>query len=524
MRLAGHRYTFGSAEGCSIQLSDPDLSPMHAVLMRTGNRTIVRAYSVPVMVNQRSVTEAELQLGDVLQLGVYQFELCGAVSDPSEETTDAMIRVKASDQRKASLHARQTESAHEAEARMREQFDQLNQQIEELSAQQIQIETREQVQRTELEQQIVQLRESHKQAVEQQSESETARLEAEAQLDRLQSQLARADELHCVEMDRLRHSLAECESEVESLRQTVLQLQQTLEASTEALSRAQDELNELHSTNLQLTARIDQETQQVTRDPQLSSIWRDQEWDQERLEESCPIEGASDSDEFRLEELEEGQYDFIDDAAVVSEALESNTEEESSSTVQGQASQFDRPSSGFADADGEDDSIEAYMNRLLRRVQGKPLEEVAAPVAPPPAKASPPVEAAEPPKATKSSNRLDPNVPLVPRSQAPEKGSSLSAMRELANASARIAINRSVQLQTRDTQLRAAFSFACAVGAAVCGIACFLLLPGIMRYLSAVMTAVVATIYLYESWKLYREASRRLNWAEREPSETANDD
>ena len=67
-------------------------------------------------------------------------------------------------------------------------------------------------------------------------------------------------------------------------------------------------------------------------------------------------------------------------------------------------------------------------------------------------------------------------------------------MRELANASARIAINRSVQVQTRDTQLRAAFSIACAVGAAVCGIACFLLLPGIMRYLSAVMTAVVAAL------------------------------
>ena len=75
LRLTGNRYTFGSAEGCSIRLSDDTLRPMHAVLLRDAARVIVRAYSVPVQVNASRTTEANLRVGDVLRLGQYQFEL-----------------------------------------------------------------------------------------------------------------------------------------------------------------------------------------------------------------------------------------------------------------------------------------------------------------------------------------------------------------------------------------------------------------------------------------------------------------
>jgi hypothetical protein len=75
LRLTGNRYTFGSADGCSIRLSDDTLRPMHAVLLRDASRIIVRAYSVPVQVNGTRTTEATLSSGDVLRLGQYQFEL-----------------------------------------------------------------------------------------------------------------------------------------------------------------------------------------------------------------------------------------------------------------------------------------------------------------------------------------------------------------------------------------------------------------------------------------------------------------
>ncbi|MEM9587439.1 MAG: FHA domain-containing protein, partial [Planctomycetota bacterium] len=77
LRLSGHRYTFGSGEGCSIRLSDPALRPMHAVLIRDLHRILVRAYSVPLEINGQRLAEATLELGDVMRMGAYRFELIG---------------------------------------------------------------------------------------------------------------------------------------------------------------------------------------------------------------------------------------------------------------------------------------------------------------------------------------------------------------------------------------------------------------------------------------------------------------
>ena len=74
LRLAGARYTLGSSSGCSIRLDDSSLRPMHAVILRDPERTLLRAYSVPVEVNGRRTTEAILEPGDLFSLGQYQFE------------------------------------------------------------------------------------------------------------------------------------------------------------------------------------------------------------------------------------------------------------------------------------------------------------------------------------------------------------------------------------------------------------------------------------------------------------------
>ncbi|QDT01734.1 hypothetical protein K227x_01010 [Rubripirellula lacrimiformis] len=86
LRLTGSRYTFGSAEGCSIRLSDSALRPMHAVLIRDAVRVLVRAYSVPIEVNGTRKTEASLGVGDVMCLGTYQFELI-SISSASVHST-----------------------------------------------------------------------------------------------------------------------------------------------------------------------------------------------------------------------------------------------------------------------------------------------------------------------------------------------------------------------------------------------------------------------------------------------------
>ncbi len=91
LRLTGNRYTFGSAEGCSIRLNDHALRPMHAVLIRDASRILIRAYSVPVQVNGTRMTESTLQCGDVLRLGAYQFELLSFSKRPSSSGTRFQI-------------------------------------------------------------------------------------------------------------------------------------------------------------------------------------------------------------------------------------------------------------------------------------------------------------------------------------------------------------------------------------------------------------------------------------------------
>ncbi|MEM6777871.1 MAG: hypothetical protein AAF670_09450 [Planctomycetota bacterium] len=170
----------------------------------------------------------------------------------------------------------------------------------------------------------------------------------------------------------------------------------------------------------------------------------------------------------------------------------------------------------------EDDSIEAYMNRLLQRVQGSDSSESSSPsvtttvsqpvsVTPEP-KTEPPesdqgVMASEPPMP--APEPLDPNAPLVPRSQAPEKNSNLSAMRELANETARGAITRSVKSQTKETTVQAAVKFACAAVAALCVIAAKAMIAGVVGNIAAIAAIVVAAIFIKEGWDLMNVARQR---------------
>ena len=104
----------------------------------------------------------------------------------------------------------------------------------------------------------------------------------------------------------------------------------------------------------------------------------------------------------------------------------------------------ERPAAAAA---GNDESIESYMDRLLKRVRGesggapeKPATRYAPPTpapqqAPAPLPEVKPVAAVEPVKAED----------YIPRSQAPEQGVNLAAMRALANSAARSAIQTHAQ-------------------------------------------------------------------------------
>ncbi|MEO1615819.1 MAG: FHA domain-containing protein [Planctomycetota bacterium] len=192
---------------------------------------------------------------------------------------------------------------------------------------------------------------------------------------------------------------------------------------------------------------------------------------------------------------------------------------------------MDLPSATDEAEEPDDDSIEAYMSRLLQRVQGGPAAPTVAPV-----------EAPKPPAAEESqplpTNELEPiseslsestvvtepvqessvhdSTPLVPRSQAPELKRNLSAMRELANQSARNAVARSIRIQARDTQVKAMMKGGFAASLAIVGVIIYFAITILymIKLIAIGCLFVLAFAFGKEAYVQARDARRRLALAD----------
>jgi hypothetical protein len=121
-----------------------------------------------------------------------------------------------------------------------------------------------------------------------------------------------------------------------------------------------------------------------------------------------------------------------------------------------------------ASGNNDDESIEAYMARLLKRVRGDAVADAFVQQQTPvePASAPEPVARVEPsdPKPEISSG---PDEPFLPRKSAPELATDLAAMRELAVHSARQAINRSSQQRFKKNSLGTTLGACALVGVGI---------------------------------------------------------
>lgn len=173
-------------------------------------------------------------------------------------------------------------------------------------------------------------------------------------------------------------------------------------------------------------------------------------------------------------------------------------------------------SAATTEIDPEDDSIEAYMNRLLGRVQGHSASSSAAKAdsismssLTSPTKESETVEDVQASSSTDATPEVD-DTPIVPRSQAPEKNSNLSAMRQLANDSARDAISISTAKQIKQIRMEAIKSFAgggfcLLIGTIACSVAGSSMLQGV----AILMTVVAIVICMYQGYTALQESRSR---------------
>ena len=165
----------------------------------------------------------------------------------------------------------------------------------------------------------------------------------------------------------------------------------------------------------------------------------------------------------------------------------------------------------------EDDSIEAYMNRLLQRVQGTTDLIPPASADPEPKtdlrKAGP---AGDPldtdgglPGPSEELTPADPETSSIPRSLAPEKGETLSSLRQVANDSAHAAIVRSVRTQIRDLRLKTALKGTAGLVTLATGVAAWQWMHGGLRVVGVIASLVVTGFFLVEAFGLLRETRRR---------------
>jgi hypothetical protein len=222
-----------------------------------------------------------------------------------------------------------------------------------------------------------------------------------------------------------------------------------------------------------------------------------------------PEEGSDDRDE-RLTS-EDNQYE----ASSLSESVESEqiSPQDTYSVIEPAAAvKKDEPAP-------DDDSIEAYMNRLLQRVQGHSTASVEKPsVASPGTTTQTSVKsnvktiqfestlAADLDTESKPSEVINSNAPIVPRSQAPEHAGHLQAMRELANATANSAISQSVRGQAEKMKAKALVDLFQATVVLMCAFAfytCGVKIPSLQYvwYTAAALAAALSVFFVLDMLK-----------------------
>ena len=94
LRINTARCTFGSAEGCTVRLSDSSLLPLHAVIVRQADRVLIRSESTAIEVNGQPTSESLLACGDVFRLGSYLFETLSLPQAPADSAQDQAQRLR----------------------------------------------------------------------------------------------------------------------------------------------------------------------------------------------------------------------------------------------------------------------------------------------------------------------------------------------------------------------------------------------------------------------------------------------
>ena len=88
IRLVGDKLTIGSAPSSSLRLLASGIHPVHCLIVRGRQGTIVRRWHGDTQLNGKLFTDEWLQAGDHLRLGTVELEVLADRQEPSRDEAD----------------------------------------------------------------------------------------------------------------------------------------------------------------------------------------------------------------------------------------------------------------------------------------------------------------------------------------------------------------------------------------------------------------------------------------------------
>jgi hypothetical protein len=419
VRVRSPKCTIGSGPQSTVRLHAAGVQPTHCLIVRGPRATVIRRWTSDTLLNGADFTDAELVPGDRLRIGPIEFEVLGVPRSPDAPLAAGIEACQQElDRRAAELDAREQEFARRAEeiqsraAEQASQPEQLSRRAEELEAKAGRLE----VKARELDDQAERLGSRAREVQTHDDRLKKARHDLDAQSEQLAAR-DRELESQAEELDKLAERLAAQAEELEAERAELEARLAALEAAgsapdAEPQAEPPEEAGEQSAREEPTEIRFES----VSRDAPLTSE------DVFRRMGTVPL-SPGDADRAGQEEASPAEPRHVNrpEGIETGEANEKPEEE-------------------------VEESIDQYMAQLLRRVGG--ISQVASPAGSPAPRRDPQPQpdsherAEEHAVAEPAGPQCGGPGELSPRATAPEKGIDLSAMRELANFSARQAIDR----------------------------------------------------------------------------------
>lgn len=452
VRLKSDKCTIGSNPGCTLRLRARGVKPLHCLILRGRAETVIRRWAADTRLNGQTFSDAPLLVGDRLGIGPIEFEVLDpSVRPPTEGASpDDLRREEVRQPRDGDrLAARLRLSNRQGRRRVRRLIEHLRRARKELA--QLQGSGAGGTQHAE----SAQLEQKRRTLEEVERRWETARAEAETQLKERAGQLD--DQM--AELEAQRAQLHRQQSEWEASR---AEAEMQLAARAEQLDTREAELDARLTEAARPRPQAEDDSVE-TRQPASASF------SPAPGEEEPSREAPANSEEI-FRRLGMGMP-----VPVIGKPLAEGKSElaaaplpDSPPASQVFGGRMARKWPAMPDSvDDNDESVDLYMARLLERVRGAAGDKPSGNPAKSPATKTGSIESAGSVSANETAGTFEESSPpspsneeeeeeeeeggksaeqepaeMSPRTAAPERQENLSAMREVANASAQTAIHR----------------------------------------------------------------------------------